>query len=453
LALAPRLNGLLALADDGKTNFWDLSIPHPEMSWATLFGKLWYEGYPEPSYTWQSTGATEEFEPKLSLVPLIFGTVKATIYSLMFAIPVALLAAIYTSEFLPLRVRSMVKPVMEVMASIPSVVLGFVAALVLSPLVENWIAAVILAFFVVPMSLIFAAFLWQLLPPTLAVRFQGVTKLCLMFVWVVASLYVAYMAGPLFQKIFFGGSFISWVNGTQGRSAPFLFLLAFPGMAVLVSWISARLFGPSFNSYIKQVPMPYSAALDLLRWLALVFVAAAASFVMALCLEAIGFDARGSVVGTYDQRNTMIVGFAMGFAVIPLIYTLAEDALNSVPDHLRSASLACGATQWQTAIWIVLPAAVSGVFSAVMIGMGRAVGETMIVVMSAGNTPIMDWNIFDGLRALSANIADERPEAPKDGTLYRVLFLTGLVLFAMTFVINTVAELVRLRFRKRTMRL
>jgi len=143
----------------------------------------------------------------------------------------------------------------------------------------------------------------------------------------------------------------------------------------------------------------------------------------------------------------------MGFAVIPLIYTLAEDALSAVPEHLRSASLGCGATLWQTAIWIVLPTAISGVFSAVMIGMGRAVGETMIVVMSAGNTPLLDWNIFNGLRALSANIAVELPEAPKDATLYRVLFLTGLVLFGMTFLINTVAELVRLRFRKRAMQL
>jgi phosphate transport system permease protein len=143
----------------------------------------------------------------------------------------------------------------------------------------------------------------------------------------------------------------------------------------------------------------------------------------------------------------------MGFAVIPIIYTLAEDALNAVPDHLRSASLACGATPWQTAMWVILPTAISGVFSAIMIGMGRAVGETMIVVMAAGNTPLIDLNLFNGLRALSANIAVELPEAVKDGSLYRVLFLTALVLFSMTFVINTVAEIVRLRFRKRAMQL
>jgi phosphate transport system permease protein len=89
------------------------------------------------------------------------------------------------------------------------------------------------------------------------------------------------------------------------------------------------------------------------------------------------------------------------------------------------------------------------VFAAVMIGMGRAVGETMIVVMAAGNTPIMEWNIFNGLRALSANIAVELPEAVRDSTLYRMLFLAALVLFAMTFVINTMAEVIRQRFRRR----
>jgi phosphate transport system permease protein len=172
-----------------------------------------------------------------------------------------------------------------------------------------------------------------------------------------------------------------------------------------------------------------------------------------MLLESLGVDARGGLMGTYVQRNTLVVGFAMGFAVIPIVYTLAEDALSAVPEHLRAASLSCGATLWQTAVWVVVPTAMSGLFSAVMIGMGRAVGETMIVVMATGNTPIMDWNVFNGLRALSANIAVELPEAVKDGTLYRVLFLSGLVLFAMTFVINTLAEVIRQRFRKRAMQL
>jgi phosphate transport system permease protein len=158
-------------------------------------------------------------------------------------------------------------------------------------------------------------------------------------------------------------------------------------------------------------------------------------------------------LGTYVQRNALIVGFTMGFAVIPIIYTISEDALSSVPASLRSASLGCGATRWQTAVRVVLPVAVPGIFSALMVGLGRAVGETMIVLMAAGNTPLIDLNLFNGLRTLSANIAVELPEAVKDSTLYRMLFLAALTLFLLTFVVNTLAELVRIRFRRRAAQL
>src|SRR5262245_25119842 len=158
-------------------------------------------------------------------------------------------------------------------------------------------------------------------------------------------------------------------------------------------------------------------------------------------------------MGPYSQRNALVVGFIMGFAIIPIIYTIAEDALSSVPEHLRSGSLATGATPWQTATRIVIPTAMSGLFSAVMIGMGRAVGETMIVVMATGNTPVLEWNVFNGFRTLSANIAVELPEAVKDSSHYRTLFLAALVLFVMTFLLNTIAEMVRLRFRRRAYQL
>jgi phosphate transport system permease protein len=151
----------------------------------------------------------------------------------------------------------------------------------------------------------------------------------------------------------------------------------------------------------------------------------------------------------YDQRNSLIVGFAMGFAVIPIIFTISEDALTSVPKHLNAGSLALGANKWQTAIRVILPTASPGIFSAVMIGLGRAIGETMIVLMATGNTPIMDWSFFNGFRALSANIAVEIPEAPHGGTLYRVLFLAALLLFFFTFIVNTAAEIVRQRLRKK----
>jgi phosphate transport system permease protein len=152
---------------------------------------------------------------------------------------------------------------------------------------------------------------------------------------------------------------------------------------------------------------------------------------------------------TYDQRNSLVVGIAMGFAVIPIIFTIAEDSLSNVPGHLRAGSLALGANRWQTALRIVLPTASPGIFSAVMIGFGRAVGETMIVLMATGNTPVMDWSVFNGFRALSANIAVELPEAPEQGTLYRVLFLAAFLLFCLTFVVNTAAELVRLKLRRK----
>lgn len=453
MALAPRLDGLIVVGPGGDTNFWNLDIPHPDTSFKTLFGKVWYEGYAEPTYTWQSTGGTDAFEPKLSLAPLIFGTLKATLYSLLFAIPLALLGAVYTSEFLPQRVRGKVKPIMEIMASLPSVVLGFVAALVLAPIIETWIAAVALAFVALPICLILAAYLWQLIPPAFALRLHGLPKLVVMFSVVVGGLYSASVAGPFFERIFFAGNLKAWLNKDTGSAVPFLFLITVPAMAAVVGLAWKRLFGYRFNSYLRNLGTPYASLLDLLMWLGMGAVTVGCSYLIAILMNFAGLDPRGSIVGTYVQRNTLIVGFAMGFAVIPIIYTLAEDALSAVPEHLRSASLGCGATPWQTAIWIILPTAISGVFSAIMIGMGRAVGETMIVVMSAGNTPILDLNIFNGLRALSANIAVEIPEAPKDGSLYRVLFLTALVLFGMTFVINTFAELVRLRFRKKAMQL
>ncbi len=449
LALTPRLDGLFGIQDGGAATLWKLDIPHPETSLRTLFGKVWYEGYPGPSYTWQSSAASDELEPKLSLVPLIFGTIKATVYSLLFAIPIALLGAIYTSEFLHRRVRAMVKPVMEMMASLPSVVLGFVAALVLAPIVETWIAAVLLAFVVMPFCLVLSAYAWQFLPSRLAIRLQGIPKLILILATTAGGIYLAYLLGPAFEWLFFNGSFLLWVNGSGGSATPMLFLILLPVTLVAVTMLGERVYGNRFKGFLRGASHTRAAALSLAHWAGVVVVAVVASFVIAKLLTVLGVDARGTVVGTYVQRNTLVVGFAMGFAVIPIIYTLAEDALNAVPEHLRGASLGCGATPWQTAVWVVLPTAVSGVFSAIMIGMGRAVGETMIVVMATGNTGIIDWNIFNGLRALSANIAVELPEAVKDGTLYRVLFLTGLILFAMTFAINTLAEIIRQRFRKR----
>ena len=152
----------------------------------------------------------------------------------------------------------------------------------------------------------------------------------------------------------------------------------------------------------------------------------------------------------YDQLNSLVVAFGLGFAVIPIIFSISEDSLSDIPHSLTAASLALGASRWQTVWRVILPSASPGIFAAMMIGFGRAVGETMIVFMATGNTPILDWSPFNGFRTLSANIAVEISEAPRDGTLYRVLFLCAVLLFLMTFLLNTVAELVRHAFGRST---
>ena len=453
LLLTPREDGIVVVDGVGKVAYWEVSVPHPETTVKSIFGKIWYEGYAAPTYTWQSSSGTDSFEPKLSLVPLIFGTIKATLYALLFAVPIALMAAIYTSELIHPKVRATVKPVMEMMASLPSVVLGFIAALILAPLVETWIAAVLMAFIGVPLCLLFGAFAWQLLPQPLAIRLQGLPKFSLMFVVLGLGFWLCYAAGPVFEKVFFAGDFRAWANGDVGSGTGFLTLVLLPLSFIAVAVATRNTIGTRFRDAGRGLPAPTAGALDFVRWFVLFALASGLSFAIAIVVNALGGDPRGGIVGTYVQRNTLVVGFAMAFAVIPAIYTIAEDALNSVPEHLRGASLACGATPWQTAVRIILPTAASGVFAAIMVGMGRAVGETMIVVMAAGNTPILEWNLFNGLRALSANIAVELPEAVKDGTLYRTLFLAALTLFVMTFVVNTIAELVRQRFRKRAVEL
>jgi len=449
----PRSNGVMLVSQGGEVEAWQYTQRHPEVTLGVLFSKIWYEGYMEPTYVWQSTAGTDLAEPKYSLVPLIFGTFKAAFYAMIFAVPIALMAAIYTSEFVDKRVRGTVKPMMEMMESLPTVVLGFIAALVLAPLVEEWIGAVLLGFFALPMGLMIGAFAWQALPAQIALKYDGFPKFTLMGLSILITAWVAAQLGTSLERVLFYGDFKQWTTGRIGTGTPFMFLILLPLSYFVTAWSFRKQFGHHYRDLISGLDRSRAGMVDAGRWIALLLVAMVLSLLVALGLTAIGYDPRGSFIDSYQQRNALVVGFIMAFAVIPNIYTLAEDALNSVPGHLRAASLACGATPWQTARWVVLPTAASGVFSAVMMGMGRAVGETMIVVMAAGNTPIMEWNIFSGLRTLSANIAIELPEAVKDGTNYRVLFLAALTLFVMTFIINTGAELIRQRFRKRAFNL
>ena len=449
----PRSNGTILVSQGGEVEAWQYTQAHPEVTLATLFGRIWYEGYSEPSFVWQSTAGTDLVEPKFSLVPLVFGTIKAATYAMLFAVPIALMAAIYTSEFVDKRVRGTVKPMMEMMESLPTVVLGFVAALILAPIVEEFIGAVLLGFFALPTGLMLGAFAWQMLPVQTALRYDGFPKFVAMGAMVLATALVAAELGPVFERLLFAGDFKAWTAGRHGTGTPFMFLILLPVSYLLIAYGFRKTLGHHYKALLGDRDRAAAGRVDALRWVVMLSAAVVLAWALASLLTAVGYDPRGGFVDSYQQRNALVVGFIMAFAVIPNIYTLAEDALNSVPAHLRSASLACGATPWQTSIWVILPTAASGVFSAVMMGMGRAVGETMIVVMAAGNTPIMEWNIFSGLRTLSATIAIELPEAVRDGTNYRVLFLAALTLFVMTFVINTIAELIRQRFRKRAFQL
>jgi phosphate transport system permease protein len=451
LALAPRQDGALAITAQGSQCF-DVDARHPEASLASLFRPVWYENYPAPANVWQSSSGND-LEPKFGLLPLIFGTLKATFYSMLFGAPLALLAAIFSSEFLHPRLRVGLKSLIEVMASLPSVVLGFLAAMVIAPFVQSSLAVVLTAFFVLPTTLVLGAHLWQLLPHKLTLRLEGWQRFAVICATLPLGLALAIVLAPGVESVLFAGDIEHWLDRQRGGPIGGWMLLLVP----LCAAITALAFNRFVSPWVRRISLSWSrrrcARIDLLRFLAFAATTLALAFCASALLGALHFDPRGPLVDTYVQRNALVVGVLMGFAIIPLIYTLAEDALTSVPQHLRLASLGAGATQWQTAVRVIIPTAASGLFSAMMIGLGRAVGETMIVLMAAGNTPVMDWNVFSGFRTLSANIATELPEAVQNSTHYRTLFLAALALFAMTLLVNTAAELVRQRFRKRAYQL
>ena len=368
LYFAPRADGAFVVGPDGLAELV-IDNPHPEVGIRAFFGKVWYEGYTEPAQVWQSTGGTDDFESKLSITPLMVGTLKGTLYSLVLAVPLGVLGAMYTSQFMHHSLKRYVKPAVEIMAALPSVVLGFLAGLWLAPHVERIMPALLLMLVVLPLVVVGAGSVWRQFPIRFRSALPDGTEALIQVGVVAVGTWACLALNQPFAALVFGGSFQDW-------------LLESTGLA-------------------------------------------------------------------YDQRNAVVVGLAMGFAVIPIIFSIAEDAFSNVPRNLVSGSLALGANRWQTVTRIVLPSASPGIFSAIMIGFGRAVGETMIVLMATGNTPIMDWSPFNGFRTLSANIAVEIPEAPQGDTLYRTLFLAALILFLFTFVTNTLAELVRQRLRKR----
>jgi len=368
-AISPRANVVLIQSDDGKLSFWKVDNEHPEVSLRSLWQEVWYESYPKPDYIWQSSSANSDFEPKYSLSPLVFGTLKAAFYAMLVAIPLALMGAIYTAYFMTSTMRQYVKPSIELMGALPTVILGFLAGLWLAPIIEEYLAGLFALFILVPFAVMLFAFAWQYLPKAILQKIPAGWEAAILIPVILLSSWFAVSVSLPFEAMVFHGTLRDWFKTEMG-------------------------------------------------------------------------------IG-YDQRNALVVGIAMGFAVIPTIFSIAEDAIFSVPKHLTVGSLALGATPWQTMIKVVLLTASPGIFSAVMIGLGRAVGETMIVLMATGNTPVMDFSVFQGLRTLAANIAVEMPESEVDSTHYRVLFLAALVLFMFTFVFNTLAEIVRQRLREK----
>src|SRR5690606_16568719 len=313
-ALSPRSTRLL-VEPEGRLQRFPVSTPHPEISWRSLWGKVWYESYPEPDYVWQSTSANTDFEPKLSLSPLAFGTLKAAFYAMLLAAPLAVAAAIYTAYFMAPRMRTKVKPVIELMEALPTVILGFFAGLFLAPFLENHLPGIFSLLLLTPLGILLFGFLWTKLPKSVRHRVPDGWEAALLLPVVIAIGWFSIAVSGHLENWLFAGNMRLWLSNELG------------------------------------IP--------------------------------------------FDQRNALVVGLAMGFAVIPNIYSIAEDAVFSVPKSLTFGSLALGATPWQTLTRVVILTASPGIFSALMIGMGRAVGETMIVLMATGNTPIMDINIFE----------------------------------------------------------
>ena len=354
-AFSPRGDALL-LERAGSWQVLRLDNPWPDVSWRSFWQKIWYENYPAPDWVWQSTNAADSYQAKFSFMPMVAGTLKAAALSLLFATPLALAAAMYTAWFMAPGLRRWVKPAIEMMGALPSVVIGLIAGLWLAPHISQALLGVLLLPLTLAATLLICGALSRHLPPR-------------------------------------------WRQ--PGREVMLLLpLLLIVTLATLI--------------------IPTFLMRDAAEWLP-----------------------------HYEQRNLLVAGLAMGFALVPLIFTLSEDALFSVPAALGQGSLALGATPWQTLTRVVLPGASAGIFAALMIGFGRAVGETMIVLMATGNTPQSQGGLFSGLRALSANIAIEMPEAAAGSAHYRILFLSALMLLVFTLIINTLAELIRQRLRQR----
>lgn len=358
-----------ALLTTDKSDLLQLHIhnPHPDVSLSSLWQKTHHEGRPIPDYVWQATSTDDTYDAKMSLVPLTAGTLKAALYAMLFAIPLGVMAAIYTACFMHPRHRERVKPAIEMMEALPTVIIGFMAGIWFAPMLEQHLMLFFVVLVVLPVGFIGFGFVFSLLPAGFSERVSRGREAFVLLIPLFLLLLLGVAITPLFEQLFFNGD--------------------------LRLWLSAQ-----------------------------------------------GID--------YQQRNALVIGIAMGFAIIPTVFTLSEEALFSVPRHLSQGSMALGATAWQTLYYVVLPTASAGILSAIMLGFGRAIGETMIILMASSNSPLVNINMFEGFRGLTSTLAVELPEAASGSSHFRVLFIAALVLLVLTFAVNTLAELIRQRIRK-----
>lgn len=261
---------------------------HREVTLAKMWFIQQWPGYDGPEYIWQPVAEI----PKYAILPLVLGTLKVTFVAMLVATPLGIASAIFVSQYASPRVREITKPVIEFLAGIPSVVLGFFA------------------------------------------------------------------------------------------------------LMVMATWFQ----------------------------------------------DALHLDSR---------LNALVAGVALSFAIIPVIFTVSEEALGAVPQSYVEASHALGAARWQTIVRVILPAASPGIAASLALGMGRAVGETMIVLMASGNAAISSASLSDSVRTLSATIAAELAEVVFGGAHYTVLFALGVLLFLVTFGINFLGDLAIMRMKRK----
>ncbi|MEM6604545.1 MAG: ABC transporter permease subunit [Pseudomonadota bacterium] len=342
---------------------WRVLNEYPETGWRSLWLSASYSAQDAPAYSWQPDGAAIGVLSKFSLTPLLLGTLKAAVYGMLVAVPLAFGAAIYTGFFLVPRQRNRIKPIIELLEAFPTVVLGFIAGLWLAPRLADNLLFVLAA----PLLLIGVPLLASAVQRRFSHPSHRIPRFRLLILSYLLSLYALFLFAPNLESLFFDGPLRDWL------------------------------------------------------WL------------------------RFSI--PYDQLNALLVGLAMGIAITPAMFSICEDAIFAVPRALSDGSLALGATRWQALYRVVLPAASPALLSAALIGLSRGFGETMIVLLATGNSPLMDLSPFSSLRSISATIAIELPEAAAASTNFRLLFLAALVLFALTFLMNTVAEIYRQRLR------